>query len=107
MMVVGSTYHALFYYTGVIAKEAQRDKSPGLIRLLSCHRAYLLYIYRWAALPGIVGSLAFVSTCLSRETKYPPWVCLFVPAWSAPMKLLLRSQMKGGLILCGGLTNIW
>ena len=38
---------------------------------------------------------------------YPRWLAFLVPAMSAPIKLLLKRYGVGGLVLVGGLTNLW
>ena len=93
--------------------------------LLEQHQQFLLYVYRWAALPGLLGTGAFVWTCLNRETMYPRAAALVAPGLSAPLKLGLKKvapymeaaerasgrppmcETTGLLILCGGLTNLW
>lgn len=128
MMVFGSVYHALFAYTGFLAKAiagkldgGRRGKSGGpaggpdksapavLIDLVRVHQQYLLVVYRWAALAGLVGSGAFAWCCLQprQQTMYPTHMALLVPAMSAPIKLMLKRSGVGGLVLCGGLTNLW
>lgn len=109
MMIVGAVYHAMFVYTGLIANvmHQQDGSSAELLTLLHQHQQYLLYIYRWAALPGVVGSLAFAWTCLSRRTMYPVYSAILVPVFSGPLKIWLKRRKVGGLILCGGLTNLW
>jgi hypothetical protein len=110
MMVVGGCYHALFVFTGFIAKafsEGNRAANATLGRLLGRHRAYIWQVYRWAAAPALLGSSALALCILTRETACPRWSALLVPALSAPLKLLLRRRSAGGLVLCGGLTNLW
>ena len=110
MMTVGGVYHALFAYTAFLAKEfakKERAAEPALRRLLDRHRAYLRYVYKWAAAPGLAGSAAVAWCCLTRDTLYPPLLALLVPALSAPVKRWLKKRSVGGLVLCGGLTNLW
>jgi hypothetical protein len=107
-MVIGSVYHALFVYTGLLAK-ALRTNGPltPLRALLAQHQRYILYVYWWAAVPALVGSAAFAWSCLSRETIYPAASVALAPCFSAPIKVLLKRHSIGGLVLCGGLTNLW
>ena len=110
MMVVGSAYHIGFVYTGFLAKAMIPSETRGnvdLMTLLARHQRYLLYIYKWAALPGLVGSAAFIVCCLARATIYPRAVIALAPCFSAPIKIALKRRETGGLILCGGLTNLW
>ena len=116
MMIIGGVYHALFVYTGLIACCLQRIKhdvprfasSCGHpVALLRQHQRYLAYTYRWSAASGLVGTCAFIWTCLTRPTRCPPWLVCLAPAFSAPLKLLLKRRLTGGLVLCGGLTNLW
>jgi len=108
MMVVGGVYHAAFVYTGLIGKALRSDtESPTLRLLLDQHQRYLLYMYRFAAVPGLIGSVAFIATVLSRQTQYPTSIIALAPLFSAPIKLWLKRQQFGGLVLCGGLTNLW
>lgn len=108
MMVVGAVYHALFFYTGVLARACRDAKrvDDGAARLthqlLQAHRRYLLYIYRWAAVPSLLGSASFAWCALTRPTLYPHAAVLLAPALSAPVKLWLRRHQTGGLVLCGG-----
>jgi hypothetical protein len=113
-MIVGAVYHALFAYTGFIARALRSTAdadgaSPhlALSGILRQHQAYLLYTYRWAALPGFVGSLGFIATVLSRDTMYSTASVLLTPGLSAPLKLWLKHHECGDLVLCGGLTNLW
>ena len=118
-MIVGSVYHCNFYYTGALAKAfAKASKDGGgrkdgdgqaLVRLLLAkHKEYMLYLYKAAALPGLVGSLALLACIFSsHETVYPRWMAALVPAMSVPLKLLMKKTGCGGLILAGGLTNLW
>eukprot|EP00928_Gymnodinium_smaydae_P054231 TRINITY_DN38042_c0_g1_i1.p1 TRINITY_DN38042_c0_g1~~TRINITY_DN38042_c0_g1_i1.p1 ORF type:complete len:239 (+),score=28.00 TRINITY_DN38042_c0_g1_i1:79-795(+) len=113
-MAVGAVYHALFVYTGFLAKECKAAQVGGrdsehaaLCRLVSKHQGYLVYVYKWAALPAIVGSAAFVWCCLSRDTLYPKLMSCFVPAMSAPLKKCMKRWRRGGLVLAGGWTNLW
>ena len=80
-----------------------------LVRLLLAkHKEYMLYLYKAAALPGLVGSLALLACIFSsHETVYPRWMAALVPAMSVPLKLLMKKTGCGGLILAGGLTNLW
>ena len=82
---------------------------PETRELVDVHRTYLLFVYKWAAISSLVGSIAFVVTVASpgEPIAYPRWLALFVPAMSAPIKLLLKRYGVGGLVLCGGLTNLW
>ncbi len=123
MMIVGGTYHALFVYTGLLAKAAARERRGGsggdggaalqlLRRLVEQHQAYVRSMYKWAALPGLVGSLCVGWCCLRHDTMYPRWMGALAPALSAPIKRELRrralaGRSAGGLALCGGLTNLW
>lgn len=133
MMVLGGVYHALFVYTGLIARALQTttatttnfvaktdsmtegsalsstllSQSSVLGDLLEQHRKYIRFVYKWAAVAGFAGSVAYIATCLSRETMYPKWTVAFTPMFSAPLKLFLKRRRVGGLVLCGGLTNLW
>ena len=66
MMIIGGVYHALFPFTGFLAK-ACRDASaksplalPALTALVETHRRYLLYVYRWAAPPAMEARVRLV-----------------------------------------------
>lgn len=123
MMIVGGVYHAFFVYTAFIANAMRHQKNALYAtpltnsqrnlfhnmanNLLAKHQRYLLFIYRWAALPGLVGSAAFIFCCLTRETIYPRALAVLAPCFSAPLKIGLKRRRTGGLILCGGLTNLW
>jgi hypothetical protein len=114
MMVVGGCYHACFAYTGFIAKAFSEVKKfdvnsadKPLQALLARHQAYMHFIYKFAAVPGLVGSVAFASCCFTRDTAYPLWVVILVPASSGPIKNAMRRAGFGSLVLCGGLTNLW
>jgi hypothetical protein len=113
MMIIGGVYHALFPFTGFLAK-ACRDASaksplalPALTALVETHRRYLLYVYRWAAPPAIIGSLAFAWCVATRVTAYHTSSIILAPAFSAPLKLLLKRFNIGSVVLVGGLTNLW
>ena len=71
------------------------------------HQTYLKFVYKWAAAAGLVGSFGFAYCCVVNETAYPPYMALLAPGMSAPIKKLLRRYSLGGLVLCGGLTNLW
>ena len=128
MMIIASVYHALFAYTAFISKlfilsrEEKKELSSSnnhhlLTQALGLHQTYLLYLYKWAAIPGLIGSAAFVCCCIfsSRESSssltggilYSRWTALLVPAMSAPIKKFLKRKSIGGIALCGGLTNLW
>jgi len=112
MMAIGSVYHGLFVYTSFLSKEIAKHKDcpttlQSLHHLVSLHRTYLRYVYKWAVLPGLMGTLSFVWCILTRDTYYASYTLLFVPALSAPLKKILKSKSCGGLVLCGGLTNLW
>jgi hypothetical protein len=112
-MTIASLYHAIFAYTCFISKEIAKEKkesssgNDALLRLISIHRDYLKYIYKWCAVPGLLGSIAFVWCCLSTKTMYAPATVCFTPALSAFVKKFLKQKSIGGLVLCGGLTNLW
>jgi hypothetical protein len=112
-MTIASVYHALFAYTCFISKEIAKEKKESssgkeaLLRLISIHRDYLKYIYKWCAVPGMLGSVAFVWCCISTKTMYAPSTVCFTPALSAFVKKFLKQKSIGGLVLCGGLTNLW
>merc|ERR1711907_76437 len=107
-MIVGAVYHAIFAYTGFIAAAiATRADDRVLLDLLLKHQNYLKYMYKWAAIPCAVGSAAFIWCCFARMTIYP-WPCaFFAPAMSAPLKKCMKQGGFGGLVLAGGLTNLW
>jgi len=114
MMMIGAVYHSLFAYTCFISKEIAKNKKESctethqaLVRLVLVHREYMRYMYLWAAVPCFVGSIAFCWCCLFTETIYSPYTVLFVPAFSGPLKKLCKRYELGGLVLCGGLTNLW
>lgn len=110
LMITGAVYHALFAYTCFLSKQiakAKKDDSRGLVEVVDIHRTYLKYIYKWCAFPGALGSLAFIYCCLFTNTLFVPWTVLFTPAFSALLKKLLKKKSMGGLVLCGGLTNLW
>lgn len=114
LMTIASVYHALFAYTCFISKEitkSKKESSAGnedsMLRVLRLHCNYLKYIYKWCAVPGMIGSVAFVWCCLSSKTMYSPAVVCCTPAFSAFVKKFLKRQSMGGLVLCGGLTNLW
>merc|ERR1712070_751661 len=72
-------------------RRGERERELELVgRLISRHRQYLLYVYRWAARCGLVGSLAFCTCCLCRETIYPKAAVMLAPMWSAPLKRWLK-----------------
>ena len=118
-MIVGGAYHALFAYTGFLAKAVAASKKLGslgkgdggeprvLHAIVGVHQAYLKFTYKFAATMGGVGSLAFLYCVFTRQTIYPTWTVLLAPAMSAPIKKVLKRFSVGGLVLCGGLTNIW
>ena len=114
MMIFGSVYHALFAYTGFLSSAIHKEGLRtwrGYSDLVSVHRAYLQYVYRWAAVSSLAGSAAF-AVAVSSQTDddalaYPRWLAFLVPAMSAPIKLLLKRYGVGGLVLVGGLTNLW
>jgi hypothetical protein len=118
-MIVGGVYHALFAYTGFLAKAIAASKKLGslgkgdggeprvLHAVVGVHQAYLKFTYKFAAAHGAIGSLAFMYCVLARQTIYPAWTVLLAPAMSAPIKKVLKRFSVGGLVLCGGLTNIW
>ena len=114
-MILGGVYHACFSYTGFLSKaiaacqkgSGTQGETRSLLSVVEVHQAYLKFVYKFAAASGILGSLAFVSCVLTRETLYPAWTALFAPALSAPIKKLLKRRSIGGLVLCGGLTNLW
>lgn len=110
LMAIAAVYHALFAYTCFLSKQiakAKKDDSRGLAELVDIHRTYLKYIYKWCAVPGALGSLAFIYCCLFTDTLFAPWTVLFAPAFSAFLKKYLKKNNIGGLVLCGGLTNLW
>eukprot|EP00933_Yihiella_yeosuensis_P048161 TRINITY_DN44200_c0_g1_i1.p1 TRINITY_DN44200_c0_g1~~TRINITY_DN44200_c0_g1_i1.p1 ORF type:complete len:262 (-),score=41.80 TRINITY_DN44200_c0_g1_i1:61-816(-) len=114
-MIIGGTYHALFAYTGFLSKAVTDKKSDSdqLRQLIDMHRTYLRQVYKWAAFAGLSGNAAFIWCCITRETATcPPWLALLAPAMSAPLKKALKrralkQQNAGGLVICGGLTNLW
>jgi hypothetical protein len=112
-ITIASAYHAIFAYTCFISKEISKEKKESssgkeaLLRLISVHRDYMKYIYKWCAVPGMLGSVAFVWCCLSTKTMYAPLTVCFTPALSAFVKKFLKQKSIGGLVLCGGLTNLW
>jgi len=152
MMAKGAVYHAAFAYTCFLSKEisttmnnnkknddgGDTDRNDGgsrssrgitadaaaaaLHTILELHQSYLRYIYKWAAISCILGSVAFAYCCLAISATttgdnfgndndvvsgYPRYSVLFVPAMSAPVKKILKRYSVGGIVLCGGLTNLW
>ena len=111
MMIFGGTYHALFTVTGLLAKARLQHASKGpLPALMAGHQRYMKQLYRCAAVCGLVGSLSFIVAAHLPDSPFPPWICALVPAASAPIKKLLKHFEIGapaGLILAGGLTNLW
>lgn len=108
-MIVGGTYHALFAYTGFLSKAvAQSSEQACVLRaLMSKHQQYLKFVYKWAALPAIVGSVSFMYCCVAYDSGYPPWMAILAPVISGPLKKCLKLHNVGGLVLAGGLTNLW
>jgi len=110
LMTIGAVYHALFAYTCFLSQQiakAKKDDSKGLEELVDIHRTYLKYIYKWCAVPGALGSLTFIYCCLFTNSLFAPWTVAFAPAFSAFLKKHLKKKSIGGLVLCGGLTNLW
>jgi len=92
--------------------------AASLHTILELHQSYLRYIYKWAVISCIIGSAAFAYCCLAIAATtttgdnvvvsgYPRYSVLFVPAMSAPLKKILKRYGVGGIVLCGGLTNLW
>jgi hypothetical protein len=111
-MTIASAYHAMFAYTCFLSKEIAKEKKEGsttapLLRLVETHRTYLKYIYKWAAVPALVGSAAYAYACLFSSSVFSPWTIIFVPVMSAPLKKILKRKNIGSLVLCGGFTNLW
>ena len=119
-MIIGGVYHSLFAYTGFLSKAiaasrkqaARKSESSDETRLLLAvvgrHRTYLRFVYRWAATASALGSFAFVYCCLVRGCVwYPRWLVAFTPSFSAPIKAVLKRRSAGGLVIVGGLTNLW
>ncbi|CAJ1961849.1 unnamed protein product [Cylindrotheca closterium] len=112
LMTVAAVYHALFAYTSFLSQQIakakkENDNGRGLEELVDIHRTYLKYIYKWCAIPGALGSLSFIYCCLFTNCLFAPWTVLFAPAFSAFLKKHLKRNSIGGLVLCGGLTNLW
>jgi len=118
MMTIAAVYHALFAYTCFLSKEIAKVQTPNgavsscdsLHNVLRLHQSYLRYLYKWAVLPGMVGSAAYVYCCLVRTNTvaaYPPLSVVFVPVLSGPVKKYLKKHNLGGIVICGGLTNLW
>jgi len=116
-MTIGSSYHAVFVYTCFLSKEIAKYKKEStndaaaetsLLRILSMHQTYLKYLFKWAAVSMLTGSIAFLWCCFSRENiLYAPWTVAFVPAFSGVVKKVLKRNNIGNIVLVGGLTNIW
>eukprot|EP00594_Rhizosolenia_setigera_P014342 CAMPEP_0178971254 /NCGR_PEP_ID=MMETSP0789-20121207/20144_1 /TAXON_ID=3005 /ORGANISM="Rhizosolenia setigera, Strain CCMP 1694" /LENGTH=134 /DNA_ID=CAMNT_0020658147 /DNA_START=71 /DNA_END=471 /DNA_ORIENTATION=- len=128
-MTIASSYHAVFVYTSFISKEIAKVTKEGgeekeiisrsLQRLIDTHRTYLKYIYKWAAIPGVIGSIVYIYAVLSyssssSSSSMTTYSCtfsritvFFVPIMSGPIKMFLKKKSIGGLVLCGGLTNLW
>lgn len=118
MMTIAAVYHALFAYTCFLSKliaklekegadSKSRDEPRALYNILELHRSYLRYVYKWAGVSGMIGSIAYIYCCLVWTTVYPWYSILLAPAMSAPIKKLLKKHNVGGVVLCGGLTNLW
>jgi len=116
LMTLGSVYHALFAYTCFLSKEItkmkKKEEDPAeqqsLLHILQLHQKYLRYVYIWAAIPGMIGSIAHVYCCLTAKNNSPPVYSAFlVPVVAATIKKMLKRNNFGGIILCGGLTNLW
>lgn len=124
MVVGGGLYHGLFAWTGFLSAEfaalddrkSPRKDSDGtracLQRLMNCHRDYLQFVYKWSAVSALVGSLAFAVCVLRGGTIYPAWMVGLVPVMSGFLKKALNILAKTGrfdcgLVVAGGLTNLW
>ena len=112
MMTIGAAYHTLFAYTCFLSREiakARKDhqQESALQSILSKHQNYMRYVYKWAATSGVIGSMAYIYCCLTSNTQYPRYSVFFVPVHSGPIKKMLKWQRCGGIILCGGLSNLW
>ena len=113
LMTVAAVYHALFAYTCFLSQQiAKAKKKDGnsqelLVELVDIHRTYLKYIYKWCAFPGALGSFGYIYCCLFTNTLFASWTVLLAPAFSAFLKKYLKKKSIGGLVLCGGLTNLW
>ena len=127
MMIIAGVYHALFAYTCFLSKEiamittaANKKKiddgntaiivayQKPLLSVLNMHKSYLRYIYKWAAMSGLIGSIAYVHCLKSNiNSAYPLYSIFFVPVGYGPIKKLLKKYGFGGIVLCGGLTNLW
>ena len=114
MMITGACYHALFTVTGLISSKQFAAKSVEhrdiLVPLISSHQRYLRYTYRFGAGFGAVGCGALVACCASSAGRLPLWLATLAPACSAPLKKMLKARGMGpplGLVLAGGLTNLW
>lgn len=118
MMTIASSYHAVFVYTAFISKEIakvtkeEEEKeiiSRSLQRLIDTHRTYLKYIYKWAAIPGVIGSIAYIYAVLSYSSSphsstmttctFSRMTVFFVPIMSGPIKMFLKKKSIGGLVL--------
>ena len=74
--VVAGAYHALFAHTGFITQIGCNKK------LLAQHQIYLRYVYKFAALPALVGGLAFFACVGSDASRLPRFVGCVAPPLS-------------------------
>ena len=112
MMTTGAAYHTMFAYTCFLSKEIaklkkDRQEDRALLNILRLHQAYMKYVYKWAAVAGVIGSMAYIYCCLAVDTQYPRYTVFFVPVHSGSIKKVLKWGSFGGITLCGGLTNLW
>ena len=112
MMIIGGVYHALFPFTGFLAK-ACRDASakfplalPALTALVETHRRYLLYVYRWRPRAG---DYREPRVCLVRRHARDgvPHVLDYSRARVLGAAQAASQAVQHRQRRVGGLTNLW
>jgi len=123
--IVGlASYHTGFVYTAILAKgtttTAQQASNYGatttsnttaeervIAKLMVHHVRNMKCLYVCMVIPALLSAICFMGTYLFRRTIYTLPSFLFCPIGSVPIKLAMKHFNVGGIILSGGLSNLW
>jgi hypothetical protein len=107
MMLIGSSYHAVFAVFGFASKVAEPATRQTLLAQIASLRdtiSYPMYV------TGLAGTALVYFLALSKRTRFPQWLLLFLPttlsmASDAFRTLFVRIPAPLGGIIRGGWIN--
>ena len=86
------------------------SSQTAFIELLRSHQAYLRLAFVTAGCFVLYGTVCLVTSVTLNRSRYPWYVLLCSPVLSSAVKKIVNKVGIGsplGLIIAGGLTNIW